>query len=478
MKAPSMREIKGGYIDGQWTVSAASGRIDVTNPATGRVIGRAPLGCEDDVARAVAAARSAFDGWAMRPVAERIAMLRRVREGFAVRGEEMATLITEQMGTPIGFSKAAQIGLPLRNFDVTLAAMEDIAGEEVTLGRSRIVRDPVGVVAAITPWNFPLHQIVAKVVPALLAGCTVVLKPSELTPFDAAVFAEVLHDAGLPAGVFNLIFGGARTGAGLVEHRDVDMISFTGSTRAGRSIGAVAGGNLKKVSLELGGKSANILLDDVDFEKVVPAVLGQCFVNAGQTCAALTRLIVPAPHRERVEQLAARFIEAWQPCDPSLPDTPMGPLASLAQQARVKRKVEVALIEGARIVAGGGELPDSLAAGAYMTPVVLSDVRPDMEIVREEVFGPVLCILAHEGDEDAVRLANDSEYGLSGGVWSASEERAMAVARRMRTGQVVLNGAMLDLEAPFGGVKQSGLGREYGRHGIEEFFNLKAITRP
>lgn len=473
-----MREITGGYIDGRWTESAGPGRIDVTNPATGHVIGRAPLGCKDDVARAVASASNAFADWASRPAAERIAILRRVRDGIAARGEEIATLITEQMGTPIGFSKAAQIGLPLRNFAVTLAGMEDIAGEEVTLGRSRIVRDPVGVVAAITPWNFPLHQIVAKVVPALLAGCTVVLKPSELTPFDAAVFAEILHDAGVPAGVFNLIFGGADTGAALVEHRDVDMVSFTGSTRAGRSIAAVAGGHLKKVSLELGGKSANILLDDVDFDKVVPAVLGQCFVNAGQTCAALTRLIVPARYKERVEHLVAGFIDTWQPGDPSRPDTSMGPLASSTQQERVKSKVALALTEGARIVAGGGELPERLADGAYIAPVVLSDVHPDMEIAREEVFGPVLCILTHDGDEDAARIANESEYGLSGGVWSADEERAVAVARRMRTGQVVINGAMLDLEAPFGGVKQSGLGREYGRHGIEEFFNLKAITRP
>ncbi|WP_066553511.1 aldehyde dehydrogenase family protein [Croceicoccus bisphenolivorans] len=473
-----MREIPGGFIDGHWVNSEAPGRIAIINPANGQAIGHAPAGCETDVAKAVVAAHGAFAGWASTPVAERIAILRRARDGISKRSDEIAALITQQMGTPISFSKAAQIGLPLRNFDVTLAAMEEIAGEEVTLGRSRIFRDPVGVVAAITPWNFPLHQIVAKVVPALLAGCTVVLKPSELTPFDAAVFAEILNDAGVPAGAFNLVFGGAETGAALVEHPGVDMISFTGSTRAGRSIAAIAGGSLKKVSLELGGKSANILLDDVDYEKVAPAALQQCFVNAGQTCAALTRLIVPRQHKERVEQLVGQLADGWQPGDPDLPDTRMGPMASFVQQGRAKRMVAAAVKEGARIVSNGAELPEGLNAGAYMTPVVLSDVDSDMDIVRDEVFGPVLCILAHDGDEDAVRIANDSEYGLSGGVWSADENRAFAVARRIRTGQVVINGAMLDLEAPFGGVKQSGLGREYGRHGIEEFFNLKAITRP
>jgi acyl-CoA reductase-like NAD-dependent aldehyde dehydrogenase len=464
-------------LAGTWRPSASPERIAVINPATGALIGHAPAGSAADVDRAVSAARDALGGWAATPVAERAALLARLRDGLAARSDEIAGLITDQMGTPLGFSKAAQMGLPLRNFDITLAAASAIGGEEA-VGRSTLMREPVGVVAAITPWNFPLHQIVAKIVPALLAGCTLVLKPSELTPFDAAIVGEEVVAAGFPAGVFNIIFGGAETGAALVGHPDVAMVSFTGSTRAGRAIGAAAGGALKKVALELGGKSANILLDDADFAAVVPQALGQCFVNAGQTCAALTRLLVPEGRKEECEMLALAEAARWQVGDPRDPATMVGPLASTTQQRRVFAMIDQAVAEGARLLCGGSVQPDGLPDGAYVRPTILADVTPDMVIAREEVFGPVLAILTYEDEEDAVRIANDSFYGLSGGVWSSDERRAADVARRIRTGQVMLNGAMLDLEAPFGGVGNSGIGREYGRYAIEEFFTLKAITRP
>lgn len=470
-----MRDLDVVLVDGDWVSSGSAERILVTDPATDAVIGHAPAGCAIDVEGAVKAARDSLARWSALPISERVGLLRLLRARLAERGDEIASLITAQMGTPIGFSRAAQIGLPLRNFDVTLDAAEMLADGEVT-GRSRVVRDPVGVVAAITPWNFPLHQIVAKVVPALLAGCTVVLKPSELTPFDAAVFGEASVEVGLPAGVLNIVFGAAATGAALVAHPDIDMVSFTGSTRAGRQIAEIAGRGLKKVALELGGKSANIVLDDADLERAIPAALGQCFVNSGQTCAALTRLIVPVGQVGKVESLALDAIADWKLGDPADADTKLGPLASRAQQARVQSMIRDALAAGARLVTGGADQPNGFAIGAYVAPTILSDVTSDMAIAREEVFGPVLVIQTHDGDADAVRIANDSDYGLSGGVWSADEARAVSVARDLQTGQVILNGAMLDLEAPFGGVKQSGIGREYGRYGLEEFFNLKAIT--
>ena len=469
-----MRDLDNIYVDGGWAPSASSARIAVRNPATDAVIGRAPAGCSADVAEAVAAARRAFGAWSALEPETRLRFLGDLRAGLAARADEIAELISAQMGTPIGFSRAAQLGLPLRNLDATMTAMAALTDE--TIGRSRVRRLPVGVVAAITPWNFPLHQIIAKVAPALAAGCTVVLKPSEITPFDAAVVAEVADDIGLPAGVLNLVFGAAETGEELVAHAGIDMVSFTGSTRAGRRIAEVAGRDLKKLALELGGKSANILLDDVDLEDVVPKALGQCFVNAGQTCAALTRLLVPASLVDEVERLVIAVAGRLRIGDPLDPGVDIGPLATRAQQARVRAFIDEALDAGARLLVGGSGQPDGLPVGAYVQPTVLTDVGEDWRIVREEVFGPVLVILPYENEDDAVRLANDSVYGLSGGVWSADPTRADAIARRLRTGQVIINGAMLDLEAPFGGVGQSGLGREYGRYGLEEFFSVQAIT--
>lgn len=471
---PPMADARTYLAGGAWIEATANPPIPVVNPANGAVIGEAPSCTADDVDRAVAAARAALPGWAATPVADRLALLSALREALAARGDELALLITRQMGTPIGFSRAAQIGLPLRTFDVTIAAMAAL--EEEHTARSRILRDPAGVVAAITPWNFPLHQIAAKVVPALAAGCTVVLKPSEITPLDARIFAELVEGCGFPAGVFNMLFGAAETGAALVAHPQVDMVSFTGSTAAGRHIGAQAGRDLKKVALELGGKSANILLDDADLSVAVPQAIGQCFVNGGQTCAALTRLIVPRAKRAAVEALAVEAAARWLPGDPEQPSTRLGPLSSLRQRERVAAMVARALEGGATALIGGTAAPEGFEKGAWFAATVLSGVTPAMEIAREEVFGPVLVILDHDGEEDAIAIANDSAYGLSGGVWSADPARAERVAARLRTGQVMINGAMLDMEAPFGGVGQSGIGREYGRYGLEEYFNLKAIT--
>lgn len=464
------------YIAGSWQDASGETWNQVVNPATREIIANVHAAGLNDVNNAVRAAAAAGPAWGATPIEQRISLVRTLRDAFEAAGDELALLITRQMGTPLGFSRTAQIGLPLRSFDVMLSEAEKITDEK--LGRSLVRRDPVGVVAAITPWNFPLHQIAAKIVPALLAGCTVVLKPSEITPLDALRFTELVDECGFPAGVFNLVTGAGETGGWLVEHPDVAMVSFTGSTAVGRLIAAAAGASLKKVSMELGGKSANVLLDDVDLAKAVPVALGQCFVNAGQTCAALTRLIVPRGKLAEVEELVGAHLPEWSYGDPETSGTRMGPLSSTRQRERVRVMVERALADGARPVGKNPQCPLGEEATAFFPALVLSDVSPDMEIACEEIFGPVLILLPYDDDDHAVAIANGCGYGLSGGVWSASESRAEAFAGRLRTGQVILNGAMLDMEAPFGGVGRSGIGRENGRYGLNEFFSLKAITRP
>lgn len=463
------------YVDGEWIRSSGTEFIPVVNPASEEVIGHAPAGSPADVDRAVAAARRAFAGWAATPVAERIAAVDRVREGVLRRSEELALLVTSQMGSPLAFSRLAQLGLPVKNLNIAARAMETLALEEV-IGDTLVVKEPVGVVSAITPWNFPLHQITAKVAPALVAGCTVVLKPSEITPLDACVFAEIVHEAGLPAGVFNLVLGtGMNVGEAMVRHPDVDMVSFTGSTRAGQRVAEAAAATLKKVALELGGKSANIVLDDVDLGSIVATVVKQGYANSGQACACLSRVLVPRSRQGEMEQQIALAAQAWTVGDPHDPATKLGPVASLLQQQRVRGFIESGVQQGARLLLGGSGQPEGMARGAYVRPTVFTDVRPEMLIAREEIFGPVLSIIPYDDVDDAVRIANDSDYGLSGGVWSADRARAQATARRIRTGQVVINGAPLNLEAPFGGYKMSGLGREYGRYGLEEFFEVKSL---
>jgi len=464
------------YIDGTWHNSASPDTIAVVNPATEAVLAKAPAGCRADVDKAVLAAGRAFEAWSRTALEERLALLNRISAGIAARAAELAETITSEMGCPIGFAKAAQIGLPMADIRFTLEAAAALADRKI--GRSIVQNDPVGVVAAITPWNFPLHQIMAKVAPALAAGCTLVLKPSEVTPLNAMLLAKIFHDAGTPAGVFNLIVGGRETGEALVSHPRIDMISFTGSTRGGRAVALAGAKGLKKVALELGGKSANIILDDADLEKAIPASLGQAFINSGQVCAALSRLIVPESRRKEIEALAIEATKGWNLGDPMDSTTRLGPLANRSQQERVRQAITGALSDGARLLTGGAEQPRDQPTGAYIAPTILSEVRPDMAIAREETFGPVLSIIGYSDEAEAIRIANDSDYGLSGGVWSGNEARMTAVARRMRTGQVILNGAQLDLAAPFGGFKQSGLGRENGIYGLEEYFAPKAITFP
>jgi acyl-CoA reductase-like NAD-dependent aldehyde dehydrogenase len=463
------------YIAGLWVPSRAAERLELRNPADDAVLGAAAIASAEEVDRAVAAARAAQGPWADTPVEQRLAVLERFSAAIAARSEALATTITAEMGCPVGFSRTAQIGLALGGIAAAVAGMRELVLEE-QVSRSLVRREAVGVIAAITPWNFPLHQIIAKAAPALAAGCTVVLKPSEVTPLDAVLLAEAFEAADAPPGVFNLVIGDRATGAALASHPDVDMVSFTGSTRGGRAVAEIAGKTLKKVALELGGKSANVVLDDADLGSVIPAALGQCFINSGQVCAALSRLLVPRARLAEVEALAREAAAAWVPGDPSDPATRMGPLANRTQQSLVQSAVRGALDAGARLVVGGAETPVGFEGGAYVAATVLSDVAPDMAIAREETFGPVISLLAYDDEDHAVRLANDSAYGLSGGVWSADPRRAVAVARRLRTGQVIINGASLDLAAPFGGVKASGLGRENGRFGVEEFLQFKAIV--
>jgi len=455
--------------------SDGTSTIDVVNAGTEAVMGSIPNGTASDVNRAVAAARRAFDGWSTTDVEERQKYMTRIQEGLTARSPEIAELIAGEVGMPITWSGMIQAGLPAGNMATYASILEDFDFEE-TIGNSLVVKEPVGVVGCITPWNYPLHQIVCKIGGAFAAGCTVVLKPSEIAPLNAYILAEIIHDVGLPAGVFNMVMGeGPVVGEAIAAHTDVDMISFTGSTTAGRRVAAVAAGTIKRVALELGGKSANIVLDDADFADVIPKGVFACYLNSGQTCTAHTRMLVPNSRYDEAVEIAAAAVAATQVDDPSSEGMHLGPVISQAQWDRVQSYIQKGIDEGARVVAGGLGKPAGHEVGYFVKPTVFADVTNEMTIAQEEIFGPVLSIIGYDDDDDAVRIANDSPYGLAGGVWSASDERAMAVARRMRTGAVDVNGGGFNIAAPFGGYKQSGYGRENGLYGIEEFLQTKSL---
>jgi aldehyde dehydrogenase (NAD+)/betaine-aldehyde dehydrogenase len=463
------------FIGGEWVEPRGAETIEVVNPTSEEVMGTIPGCSPEDADRAVAAAREAFDGWAQTPREERARYIAAIAEGLNERADELAATITQELGMPLKLSRIVQVGLPTSQFASTPQLMEEVAWEE-EVGNSRVVREPIGVLGAITPWNYPLNQIACKVAPALAAGCTVVLKPSEVTPLNAFMLAEVIEAAGLPAGVFNLLTGtGPVVGEAIAAHPGVDMVSFTGSTRAGRRVSELAAATVKPVAMELGGKSPNVILDDVDLEQAVPDGVAKCFLNSGQTCSALTRMLVPRQRLAEAEDLAKVAAETFTPGDPFESSTRLGPLASDVQRERVRGYIRKGIEEGARLITGGAEAPEGLDRGFFVSPTVFSEVEPEMTIGQEEIFGPVLVIQPYEGEDDAVRIANSTPYGLSGGVWSADTDRAISVARRIRTGQVEINGGAFNPHAPFGGYGQSGHGRENGRYGIEELLQVKAL---
>src|ERR1700754_600280 len=463
------------YIDGKWLKPCGTGTIDVIDSGTEEIMGRIPEGIEADAEAAIVAARAAFDTWAATSPQQRGAYLQKVADNLKARTDELAQLICGEVGMPIKLSRAIQVGGAVQNWNAYAKLASEFAFEE-KLGNSLIVREPVGVVAAIAPWNYPLNQITLKVAAALAAGCTVVLKPSEIAPLNAFVLAEAIHDAGLPAGVFNLVCGyGPVVGEVLASHPSVDMVSFTGSTRAGKRVSELAAASVKRVALELGGKSASVILDDADLPAAVKATVGACFLNSGQTCSAHTRMLVPESRYDEVRALAKSVAESYVPGDPRHDRTRLGPLASAAQQQRVQQYIARGIEEGAELVTGGPGMPEGMQQGFFAKPTVFGRVHPKATIAQEEIFGPVLSILTYKDEEEAVRIANDSLYGLAGAVWAGSDERALGVARRMRTGQVNINGGAWNMEAPFGGYKQSGHGRENGTYGLEEYLEYKAM---
>lgn len=463
------------YINGQWVEPHSRDILEVINPATEEVIDSITLGDREDVETAVAAARVAFDGYSHTTMAERITLFERIIAVYNRRMPELAEIISREMGAPLSLARIAQAPSGLGQFEATLEALKRFEWEK-EVGRSRVVREPIGVCALITPWNWPLNQVVSKVAPALAAGCTMVLKPSEITPLDAIILAEIMDEAGVPAGVFNLVNGnGAGVGTGLAQHPDVDMISFTGSTRAGVLVAQNAAPTVKRVTQELGGKAANIILDDARLEKVVAGGVRVCVRNAGQSCNAPTRMLVPMSSMDEVAAVAAKAAMAIKVGDPMADDTEMGPVASKAQWDKIQNLIRKGTEEGARLECGGPGLPDGLERGYYIKPTVFSHVDNDMIIAREEIFGPVLVIIGYEDEEDAIRIANDTPYGLTGYVQSGDLERARRVARRIRAGSVHLNGAPGPYDVPFGGYKQSGNGREQGEWGLEEYLETKSI---
>jgi aldehyde dehydrogenase (NAD+) len=464
------------YIDGQWVDPVTPKSRPVINPATEAAMYEIALGSAADVDKAVSAARRAFDTFSQTTREERIALLTRIIMVYKTRAKELGAAISDEMGAPLGFAEKFQVGAGLGHIVSTLDVLKTYEFEE-PIGSAMVVREPIGVVGMITPWNWPMNQITCKVAPALAAGCTMVLKPSEFTPSSALIFAEILHEAGVPPGVFNLINGlGLDVGAAMSEHPGIDMMSFTGSTRAGIDVAQRSAPTVKRVSQELGGKSPNIILDDADFAKAVSAGVGSVFMNSGQSCNAPTRMLVPEKRMDEVMTIAAAVAAKSKAGDPRAADTTMGPVVNETQWNKIQALIQKGIDEGATVVAGGTGRPDGATQGYLVKPTIFGRVTNHMTIAREEVFGPVLVIMGYADDEDAIRMANDTPYGLAGYVSGGDKDRVRAVARRLRAGNINLNGVPNERTAPFGGYKQSGNGREWGRFGMEEYLEVKAIA--
>ena len=464
------------YIDGEWVAPLGAKTMPVVNPATEEAMYDVALGSEADVDKAVAAARAAFGAFATTSRKERVALLERVIEVYTSRIKDIGAAISDEMGAPLPFAERSQAGAGLAQLRTVLQALKTYPFEE-RLGAAMILREPIGVVGMITPWNWPINQIACKVAPALAAGCTMVLKPSEYTPTSALIFAEILHRAGVPKGVFNLVNGlGPDVGAAMSAHPGLDMISFTGSTRAGIDVARCAAPTVKRVCQELGGKSANIILEDADFQKAVSGGAAHCFQNSGQSCNAPTRMLVPHSRLDEAASIATSIAGKTNTGNPRAADTMIGPVVNRAQWVKIQGLIKSGIDEGATLAAGGPGRPAGINKGFYVRPTVFANVTNDMTIAREEIFGPVLSVIGYEDEDDVVRIANDTPYGLAGYISSGDVERARRIARRIRAGTVNVNGASLDMAAPFGGYKQSGNGREWGRFGLEEFLEVKAVT--
>jgi aldehyde dehydrogenase (NAD+) len=464
------------YINGAWVAPEdPSQSMEVINPATEAPIARIGLGTKADVDKAVAAARAAFTSYSQTSREERLGLLANILNVYQRRYADVANTITSEVGAPTALATQAQAAMGLAHVNTTVQALKSFAFEEEQ-GTTRIVKEPIGVVGLITPWNWPINQIAAKVAPALAAGCTMVLKPSEIAPLNAMIWAEILHEAGVPAGVFNLVNGtGQAVGEALARHPDIDMMSFTGSTRAGIAVAKNAADTVKRVHQELGGKSPNIVLDDADLDQAVAHEMQLLLANSGQSCNAPTRLLVPRHLHDSVVARAAAFANATKVGDPTVDGTALGPVISHTQWTKIQSLIEKGIAEGATLASGGPGRPEGLTKGYYVRPTVFAHVRNDMTIAREEIFGPVVAIIPYDSEEEAIRIANDTPYGLSAYVSSADPKRAQALARHLRAGMVHINGASLDVNAPFGGYKQSGNGREFGVHGLAEFLETKAV---
>jgi len=473
-----MKEYKEIYVNGSWVSPIGKDVIDVVNPCNEEVIARVTMANEKDVDNAVKSAREAFPAWSKTSVAERSALMTRLSKALAARQDEIGDTIAREMGMPAPLARMIQAGLPIAALDSFVSILNDYQFE-YPMGRTTIVKEAIGVCGFITPWNYPLHQIMGKVAPAIAAGCTMVVKPSQIAPLNSYILAEIMDEIGMPPGVFNLVVGaGSNVGHALASHPDVDMVSLTGSTSSGVKVMQAAANTIKRVTLELGGKSPNVLLEDADFSTAVMKGVYGAFLNSGQTCIALSRMIVPADRQKEVAEMAANTVKTMKMGDAFAEGMYLGPMVDGNQQKSVRGYIEAGIREGATLVVGGPEQPEGLDKGYYVKPTVFADVMQEMTIAREEIFGPVLVIMPYKTEEEAIEIANGTVYGLSGSVWSGDIERARRVAKEIRSGQVFVNGGDFDINAPAGGYKQSGIGRERSKYGLEEYLEIKALIGP